>query len=90
MLTDSAFADFYTVTKACVDLDACVGITFWGISDRLSWIPRTSWLCMHYHVLTYFAQTVDVFPEGDFGLAWDNDLKKKPAYYGIQQALLDL
>ncbi|CAI6339338.1 unnamed protein product [Periconia digitata] len=33
-----ASADDYTlVTKACLDLENCVGITVWGVSDKYSW-----------------------------------------------------
>ncbi|KAI0017587.1 carbohydrate-binding module family 1 protein [Xylariomycetidae sp. FL0641] len=34
-------ADYATVTKACLAVDACVGITIWDFSDRYSWVPDT-------------------------------------------------
>jgi endo-1,4-beta-xylanase len=32
-------SDYEAVTKACLDLDNCVGITAWGVSDAQSWRP---------------------------------------------------
>lgn len=34
-------ADYNTVTKACLNIEKCVGITVWGISDRNSWVDST-------------------------------------------------
>jgi endo-1,4-beta-xylanase len=34
-------ADYNTVTKACLNVPKCVGITIWGISDRNSWVDST-------------------------------------------------
>lgn len=31
--------DFASVTRACVAVSRCVGITTWGITDAYSWIP---------------------------------------------------
>ncbi|KAI1373070.1 glycoside hydrolase superfamily [Hypoxylon crocopeplum] len=31
--------DYATVTKACLAVNACVGITIWDYTDRYSWIP---------------------------------------------------
>lgn len=33
--------DYATVTRACLAVDACSGITVWGISDKDSWVPET-------------------------------------------------
>ena len=32
-------SDYEAVAKACLDLDNCVGITAWGVSDAQSWRP---------------------------------------------------
>ncbi|RYP56421.1 hypothetical protein DL771_011902 [Monosporascus sp. 5C6A] len=31
--------DYATVTRACLAVDACVGITIWDFTDKYSWIP---------------------------------------------------
>jgi endo-1,4-beta-xylanase len=31
--------DYAAVAKACQAVSRCVGITFWGISDKHSWVP---------------------------------------------------
>ncbi|RYP89347.1 hypothetical protein DL769_000102 [Monosporascus sp. CRB-8-3] len=33
--------DYATVTRACLAVDACVGITIWDFTDKYSWIPNT-------------------------------------------------
>ncbi|KAH6912913.1 glycosyl hydrolase family 10 protein [Coprinopsis sp. MPI-PUGE-AT-0042] len=33
--------DYEAVTKACLNVPACVGITIWGVSDRHSWVDST-------------------------------------------------
>ncbi|KAL2145771.1 hypothetical protein VTI28DRAFT_6270 [Corynascus sepedonium] len=35
-------ADAYNrVARSCLNVDRCVGITVWGVSDRYSWVPGT-------------------------------------------------
>ncbi|KAI8626084.1 carbohydrate-binding module family 1 protein [Xylariaceae sp. FL1651] len=34
-------ADYATVTKACLAVSGCVGITVWDYTDKYSWIPGT-------------------------------------------------
>ncbi|KAF2474929.1 glycoside hydrolase [Lindgomyces ingoldianus] len=37
-----AQADAYTrVVKSCINVERCVGITLWGVSDKYSWVPNT-------------------------------------------------
>ena len=38
-IAGASAADYEAVTKACLDLDNCVGITAWGVSDAQSWRP---------------------------------------------------
>lgn len=32
---------FADVTRTCLTIDRCVSLTFWGFTDRFSWIPET-------------------------------------------------
>ncbi|KAF2015788.1 glycoside hydrolase family 10 protein [Aaosphaeria arxii CBS 175.79] len=29
------------VAKSCINVERCVGITLWGVSDKYSWVPQT-------------------------------------------------
>jgi len=31
--------DYYSITKACLNVDHCLGITVWEYTDKYSWIP---------------------------------------------------
>ncbi|KAI8654825.1 Beta-xylanase [Fusarium keratoplasticum] len=33
--------DFSNVVGSCLDVEGCVGVTIWGISDKYSWVPNT-------------------------------------------------
>ena len=33
--------DFANTVGSCLDVEGCVGVTLWGISDKYSWIPDT-------------------------------------------------
>lgn len=33
--------DFANVVGSCLDVEGCVGVTIWGISDKYSWVPNT-------------------------------------------------
>lgn len=34
--------DYASVVKACVSAGKCAGVTFWGFTDKHSWIPSVS------------------------------------------------
>jgi endo-1,4-beta-xylanase len=56
------------VTKACLAVRRCVGITIWDYTDKYSWIPA--------------------FFDGEgAALPWDENLRHKPAYHAIWDAL---
>lgn len=38
----AAVSDYQTVVQACLDVDNCVGITEWGVSDADSWRSETT------------------------------------------------
>jgi endo-1,4-beta-xylanase len=56
------------VTKACLAVRRCVGITIWDYTDKYSWIPG-------------------FFPGEGAALPYDENLRPKPAYYAIRDAL---
>ncbi|RPA80870.1 glycosyl hydrolase family 10 protein [Ascobolus immersus RN42] len=38
---DQQYSDYQTVTRACLNVPRCVGISVWGISDKHSWVDST-------------------------------------------------
>jgi endo-1,4-beta-xylanase len=62
---------FYNVVHACMKDSNCIGFMTWGIADRYTWLRTTDWKNMP-----------DAKP-----VLFDDDYKKKPAYYGVLQAL---
>ncbi|GLU47392.1 endo-1,4-beta-xylanase [Nocardiopsis ansamitocini] len=34
-------ADYRSVFQSCIAVDGCIGVTVWGVTDGLSWIPDT-------------------------------------------------
>ena len=62
---------FYNVVHACLQDSNCVGFMTWGIADRYTWLRTSDWKNMPNAKPVLF----------------DDDFKKKPAYYGVLQAL---
>jgi endo-1,4-beta-xylanase len=61
--------NYQRVMNFCLQMEKCVGLSIWGISDKDSWITQD-------------------FDKGFWKpLLWDDDLKKKPAFYGVLDAL---
>jgi endo-1,4-beta-xylanase len=62
---------FETVTRACVGDPICTHLLFWGVSDRYTWLSRIE--------------------GGTFQnpqpLLFDGEFRRKPAYYGVMDAL---
>lgn len=61
------------ILAACIDIPGFSGITFWGYTDRNTWL---NWLNARKGV-----------KEPEAPLLFDRFLKPKPAFYGVQQAL---
>jgi endo-1,4-beta-xylanase len=57
-----------SLTKACLAVRRCVGLTIWDYTDKYSWIPA-------------------FFPGEGAALPWDEQLKPKPAYQALRDAL---
>jgi endo-1,4-beta-xylanase len=62
---------FYNVTHTCLLDSNCIGFMTWGIADRYTWLRTSDW-----------KNLPDAKP-----VLFDDDFKKKPAYYGVLQAL---
>jgi endo-1,4-beta-xylanase len=69
-------AKFHDVVAACFSQPSCKAVTFWGITDKYSW-------------LNYFDTSC---ADGDTPrpLLFDDDYQKKPAYTGVLNALTGL
>ncbi|MGV9345974.1 endo-1,4-beta-xylanase [Streptomyces spiralis] len=70
--TDDKLAEQATwyadLTKACLAVQRCVGVTIWDFTDKYSWIPG-------------------VFAGEGAALPWDEQLRPKPAYQALRDAL---
>jgi endo-1,4-beta-xylanase len=62
---------FYNVVHTCMKDSNCIGFMTWGIADRYTWLRTTDW---------------KNFPDAK-PVLFDDDFKRKPAYYGVLQAL---
>ena len=73
--TPEAFAKqkevFYNVVHACLKDSNCIGFMTWGIGDRYTWLRTSDW---------------KNFPNAK-PVLFDDGYGKKPAYYGVLQAL---
>lgn len=77
-MTDAQQATLYhDLVAACVGEPQCKAVTFWGITDKYSWLNSYSPL----------GCTGSQKPLGDL---WDDNYKKKSAYTGVLNALLGL
>lgn len=66
-------ARFHDIVEACVNQPACPAITFWGVSDKDSWL--NNW------------DELNCGGRRPSGLLWDDNYMKKPAYTGVLEAL---
>ena len=62
---------YYTVARTCLDDSNCKGFFTWGIADKMTWLRD---------------RPNDVLSDAK-PLLFDDDYSRKPAYYGVQQAL---
>lgn len=63
---------YYQIVKACLDESACQGVTVWGLTDASNWMDN----------IVPFKWNA---PNAPYLL--DEDMNKKPAFYGIWRAL---
>jgi endo-1,4-beta-xylanase len=68
---------YHDLVAACVNEPLCKAVTFWGITDKYSWLNS-------YSPLGCSGSTKAL---GDL---WDDNFKKKPAYTGVLNAYLGL
>jgi endo-1,4-beta-xylanase len=64
----------HDIVAACLAVEGCTGITLWGVSDRNSWLVSPAW-----------ARLRGQGPH--FPLAFDAELRAKPMFFGIADAL---
>lgn len=62
---------FYNIVHACLQDSNCIGFMTWGIADRYSWLRERDW---------------NTLPDAK-PVLFDEEYDKKPAYYGVLQAL---
>jgi endo-1,4-beta-xylanase len=67
----------HDLIAACVAEPRCIAVTFWGITDKYSWLNS-------YSPLGCSGTTKPL------GCLWDDNFKKKPAYTGVLDAYLGL
>ena len=67
----------HDLIAACVAEPRCIAATFWGITDKYSWLNS-------YSPLGCSGTTKPL------GCLWDDNFKKKPAYTGVLNAYLGL
>lgn len=85
-------ADYNTVTKACLAVSKCVGITVWGVSDK---VRRALFICALFgtrggllmECRTQNSWVDSTFPTYDAPLLWDDYFNRKAAYTGVDSAL---
>ena len=64
----------HDIVAACLAVDACSGITFWGLTDRYSWLNSPRWGALRGQLPHY-------------PLPFDADYRPKPMVAGILDAL---
>ena len=64
----------HDIVAACLALEACSGITFWGLTDRYSWLNSPRWGALRGQLPHY-------------PLPFDADYRAKPMVAGILDAL---
>ena len=65
---------YHDVVAACVKVPKCTAITFWGASDKYSWVKD-------------FNET-NCAGKNPSACLWDDNWMKKPAYDGVMNALI--
>jgi endo-1,4-beta-xylanase len=76
MTLDEQKTWYHDVIAVCIAQPKCTAITFWGTTDKYSWIKD-------------FDET-NCAGKDPQGCLWDNNFAKKPAYDGVMQALMGM
>jgi endo-1,4-beta-xylanase len=64
----------HDIVAACVSVDKCSGVTFWGLNDEVSWLSDPTWGRLRGR-------------PPHLPLPFDADNRPKPMYFGILEAL---
>lgn len=82
-------SNYQTAVYACKRTANCVGVTTWGVSDKVyppSFFSRFE-TCVNKLVMQY-SWVPDTFSGSGAALIWDENFAKKPAYDGASAGIL--
>lgn len=65
---------YYTIARTCIESGGCEGITLWGVGDGVNWYD---------HMAPFNSKMF----QPNKPLLFNEQMNKKPAYYGLREAL---